>query len=106
MSSLREAYLKLLAAETGLDYHRLQTAEGLLGALTSESLARETPSQADLRYGLAGLALLTLLAVYLAGPLRRGVSRLTSTLPNKKPRHGRAGHQASSCLRQDVNSLE
>lgn len=65
LSSLREAYLKLLAAETGLRYHRLQTPEGLLAALTDESLARKARSRADLRFVCAGLALALLLTVYL-----------------------------------------
>jgi mxaL protein len=74
LSSLREAYLKLLAAETGLSYYRLQTPEGLLTALTDESLARQTPSRMDLRYMLAGLALLCLLSVYLPRTWRPGKS--------------------------------
>jgi mxaL protein len=57
LSSLREGYLRLLAGETGLAYLRLDGTEGLLRALTAETLARPVPAQADLRVPLALLAL-------------------------------------------------
>ena len=89
LSSLREAYLKLLGAETGLAYHRLHTEQGLLTALTGASLARDTAAQADLRYPLAALALVTLLGVYLAGPAGRLLSRLKKLLWTGKSRRSK-----------------
>ncbi len=60
-SSLHEAYLKLLAGETGLGYLRLDSAAALAGAMTAPSLARPVPARFDLRLPLA-LAALALLA--------------------------------------------
>ena len=62
LSSLREAYLQLLAAQTGLAYRRLGDGEGFIDALTAPSLARPVAARADLRFVPAGLALLLLLA--------------------------------------------
>jgi mxaL protein len=61
LSALHEPYLRLLAGETGLDYHRLETAEGLAAALTAPALARHRRVPADGRVGLALLALALLL---------------------------------------------
>ena len=77
LSFVREAYLKLLGAEKGLGYHHLQSAEGLAAALTNDEFARETASRIDLRYPLAALALVALLAVYLAGPLGAAIGRVS-----------------------------
>lgn len=61
LSALHEAYLQLLGAEVGLDYHRLDTADGLAAAMTAPALARRVPVQADGRVPLALLAGLLLL---------------------------------------------
>lgn len=65
LSSLKELYLRPLAAELGLGYHRLTTADKLLGAMTSPDLARVAPVRIDLRPYIAGLALALLLLGYL-----------------------------------------
>lgn len=65
LSALREAYLRLLAGESGLDFLRLDDAAGLATAMQSPSLARRTPVRADGRVGLALLALALLLARHL-----------------------------------------
>jgi mxaL protein len=71
LSSLREGYLRLLAGELGLGYHRLQATggadadEALAEAMTSPGLARPVQSWADLRPALAALALCMLLACHL-----------------------------------------
>jgi mxaL protein len=76
LSSLREAYLRLLANEQGLGYHRLLRSEGLTKALTAPALARPVSARADLRPWLAGLALCLLLARHLQLPIRRLLPRL------------------------------
>jgi mxaL protein len=62
LSSLREPYLRLLAAETGLQYHRLDDAAGLAAALQAPALTQPVPVRADARVPLALLALGLLLA--------------------------------------------
>lgn len=67
LSSLHDAYLRLLASELGLGYHRLQSGEGaeaLSAALTAPALARPVPVRADGQAALGGLALVLLLARY------------------------------------------
>jgi len=61
LSALREGYLRLLASERGLRFHRLQTAQGLSQALTSPALAKPVVARADGRVALAALAFLLLL---------------------------------------------
>jgi mxaL protein len=61
LSSLREAYLQLLAGENGLAFHRLRSAQGLAEALRSKALARPVAVRGDARVLLAGLAFLLLL---------------------------------------------
>ena len=73
LSSLREAHLRRLAAETGLKFMRLQESASpggspgtsLGAALTEPALARPVPARADLRWLPALLALLLLLARHL-----------------------------------------
>jgi mxaL protein len=65
LSSLREAYLRLLAQETGLAYLRLGDEHELVAALTAPALARPVDADADLRFVPALLALLALLARHL-----------------------------------------
>lgn len=62
LSALHENYLKLLASETGLAYHRLVNPADLTEALRTASLARHEAMQADIRWLPGGLALLTLVA--------------------------------------------
>lgn len=69
LSGLKEAYLIELAAQTGLDYQRLDTIETLAHAIKIPALARKAPAQSDLRWLLAFLALAALSAGYF--PLRR-----------------------------------
>jgi len=61
LSSLREAYLRLLASDTGLGFHRLLSAPAFAAVLQAPGLARPVPAQLDLRAACAGLALLLLL---------------------------------------------
>jgi mxaL protein len=73
LSSLREGYLRLLASERGLGYHRLgagdegATDNALSQALTSHDLARPVQAHAELRPVFAALAL----GLLLARPVRR-----------------------------------
>jgi len=61
LSSLREGYLRALAADRGLAYTRLEDAALLARALTAPSLARPLPADIDLRPALGVLAALLLL---------------------------------------------
>ena len=78
LSSLREAYLRLLAQEQGLAFLHLQSAQGLATALTSPALARPVPVRADARVALAGLALCLLLARHAAALSRWGRGRVVA----------------------------
>jgi mxaL protein len=80
LSSLHEAYLRLLAGELGLGYHHLESAEGLGQALTAPALARPVPVRADGRVALAVLALVLLLARH-AGRAGRLWRRLVRRRP-------------------------
>jgi mxaL protein len=62
LSALREVYLRTLASEQGLRFHRLQSPQGLADELLSTSLAKPVNTRADGRPALAALALLLLLA--------------------------------------------
>ncbi|HSN33580.1 MAG TPA: vWA domain-containing protein [Ideonella sp.] len=70
LSSLREAYLRLLAQETGLGYLRLGDERELAAALTAPALARPVAADADLRFVPALVALLALLARHLTSRRR------------------------------------
>jgi mxaL protein len=61
LSSLREGYLQLLAAEAGLGYQRLNDAKSLYTALADVRVSRAIASTTDLRAALGGVALLALL---------------------------------------------
>ena len=76
LSSLREAYLRLLAGEQGMTFHRLQSTKGLAAALTSPALSRPMSVRTDGRVVLAGLALCLLLARQLLPLLRQGRAML------------------------------
>ncbi|MEO5734818.1 MAG: MxaL protein [Rubrivivax sp.] len=68
LSSLREGYLRLLAAEAGLGYMTLDSAEALAQALTAAALTHPVTGQADGRVALALLALALLLLRHLHLP--------------------------------------
>ena len=70
LSGLRDAYLRLLAGELGLGYHRLETSQGLAQAMQAPDLARPVVVRADGRVWLGALALALLLAHLLAGRWR------------------------------------
>ena len=57
LSSLREPYLRLLASELGLGYHRLVSVPELLQALQAPALTRPVAVQRDGRLALAAAAL-------------------------------------------------
>lgn len=65
LSALHEDYLRLLASEAGLGFHRLDSADGLAAAMMAPALARRVAVQADGRDALALLALVMLLALLL-----------------------------------------
>ena len=64
LSALHEPYLRLLASEQGLAFHRLGAAQPLVDALMAPALARPLPVRVDLRGLLAVLAGVLLLARY------------------------------------------
>ena len=66
LSALREAYLRLLASQSGLGFHRLRDVEAFSEALRAPPLARQIQVRGDLRLALVGLALALLLAPQLA----------------------------------------
>ena len=68
LSALREAYLRTLAGEQGLRFHRLQSPQGLADELRSPLLAKPVKARADARVALAALAFLLLLA-WCPGPV-------------------------------------
>ena len=74
LSSLHEAYLRLLAGEQGLAYHRLTASQALATAMMAPAFARPVSVRADLRAALAVLALCLLLVRH-AGSLRARLSR-------------------------------
>lgn len=76
LSGLREPYLKLLAGENGLAYHRLRDAQGLSRAWRDAALAHPVPVQGDLRLPLAALAALLLLVPHLRTLAQRGRAAL------------------------------
>jgi mxaL protein len=69
LSSLKEAYLKSLAAEADLRYVRLTSPGALLAALRQPVYARSRPVTTDLRWVLAAAALLALAAAFAPFPL-------------------------------------
>ena len=82
LSSLHEPYLRLLASEQGLAFHRLESRAAFAAALMGPAMARPMPVRTDLRPAFALLALGLLLARHRA----RLFARFTRT-----PRsHGRS----------------
>lgn len=73
LSSLREDYLKTLAAGLGLEYRPIATLDGLGDVVSNPSFAFTVATRGDLRSVFATLALICLVAGYLWTPaLRRG----------------------------------
>ena len=75
LSSLREPYLQLLAAENGLTYHHLREPQGLADALQAPALARPVLARVDARVPLSALALALLLSLWLPRWSASGASR-------------------------------
>ncbi len=80
LSTLREGYLRLLAGEQGLRFHRLETAQGLSAELSSPELAKPVRARVDGRVALAALAFLLLLARGLWPRVGRFVANAAQTL--------------------------
>lgn len=80
LSSVREDHLKLLAEKTGIDYHHLESVEGLVDALIASSVEHPIQTRIDVSAVPAGLALILLITAYLPplgallGRHRRGPS--------------------------------
>jgi mxaL protein len=64
LSGLREAYLRLLAAQTGFEFHRLRSAQGLADAWRGSAFERRVAVRGDARVLLYVLAFLLVLAPY------------------------------------------
>ena len=79
LSALHEEYLQLLASESGLSYRRLTDASSVFEALSDKVLARSAIAPTDVRWVAGTLALLTLLAVYVALPLIRRQRRVVTS---------------------------
>ncbi len=80
LSSLREPYLRLLASELGLGYHRLGSVAELVQALQARALTRPVAVRRDGRMALAAAALGLLLLPH-AAALRRGRRQRHTTRP-------------------------
>ena len=88
LSSLREGYLQLLAAEAGLVYQRLSDAKSLFAALADARVSRPISSTTDLRPLLGAVALLALLWLAfgrLRGRLRSQPNLLARPLAQPPP---------------------
>lgn len=70
LSAVREDHLKLLAGKTGLAYTHLESANGLVEALTASSTPRPVRTLQDIGAIPAAVALALLIAAYLPGPER------------------------------------
>jgi mxaL protein len=64
-SALQESYLQQLAAETGLDYHRMQSSELLSSAIQQSEFGSLINVNADIRAYYVSLVLLLLLAMFI-----------------------------------------
>jgi mxaL protein len=60
LSSLKEAHLRELALETGLDYERLESVDGLYTTLTQPTLAHRSSVLTRVRFAPMAIALLLL----------------------------------------------
>jgi len=75
LSSLREPYLQLLAAENGLAFHRLLEPGALAEALQAAALARPLRASVDARVPLSALALALLVTLWLPRRPQAGTPR-------------------------------
>lgn len=80
LSSLREAYLQILASETGLQYLRLQDEDAFFDALMAKKLAHPVVARADYAGHFAVLALLLLMARHWAQLSGWGQRRFRKTI--------------------------
>lgn len=71
LSALHESYLRLLAGEAGLAFHRLGPEPPLAAALTAPALARSGPARTDAHLLLAALAFAVLLLRHTAVKRKR-----------------------------------
>ncbi len=71
MSSVREEYLRSLAAATGLGYVPLSADSGLLDAATRRAAPQYVKVAIDLAPWLAGMGLFALAAAYAVDPFAR-----------------------------------
>ena len=93
LSSLRESYLKQLAAETGLDYLHASTAEAFARALLDSRYASQQPVVTNVAWIPAALSLLCLLYVF-------GSQLVRSSKATGEPR----GRRPARRLRGDTDS--
>ncbi len=96
LSSLREPYLRLLAAETGLLYHRLDAPDALYRALTDRRLAHPVVSRMNLAWAFAIVALAAVLAVYLPWPA--WMDRIKRLRAGRRERPDRSGRSTRGSL--------
>lgn len=66
LSALREAYLQTLATETGVGYHRMDSADNFFKAMGSPSLSAANRSETDVAYLAAMMALAAMTFLYAA----------------------------------------
>lgn len=71
LSSLRESHLQELAAQTRLDYVRVDSPSGFVEELHKEKYARRTPALSDLSWIPATLAFISLICAFILVPWRR-----------------------------------
>jgi mxaL protein len=68
LSALREAYLRTLASETGIGYHRMETTDGFFNAMNAPSLSAPNRGATDVAHGFALGSLIAFTFLY-AWPL-------------------------------------
>jgi mxaL protein len=81
LSSLREDYLKRLAGELKLGYHRLRSGRTLTNLLLSPEFAVRRVVDTDLRWLSGTLALLALVSSYLPPSFARRIFRINEGSP-------------------------
>lgn len=86
LSSVKEEHLRAVAAQTGLAYITLDGASALLKAFEQGATAREVVVATDVRPFPAGLALLLLLILFGAIPLRDRLSAARPIASRSAPR--------------------
>ena len=82
LSALREPYLRQLAGELKLRYHRLEAYDALFELMVAPEFAVRESVRTDLRWLFALSALLILLGVYAAAPVALTVRYLLRSLSN------------------------